>query len=180
MSLALASRSLALPRLLASPSAVWPLRRVSTATVGGNLNQPVRAPFAVKVGDFVTLTRTFTQEDVDAFAAVTGDQNPIHLDPSFAESHALFGDQLGPRTICHGMLSASLFSAMFAARAPGAVYVKQTLKFDSPVFVGDTVEARIDVLRAKAGARLVKCGTTVVNRSTAEVAVSGEAMVQVL
>ncbi len=93
----------------------------------------------IKVGDSASISKTITDGDIQAFADVTGDHNPIHLDDEYA-AKTRFGSR-----IAHGMLSAALISAVLANELPGAgsVYLSQTLKFVKPVFPGDTVTARV-------------------------------------
>ena len=92
-------------------------------------------------GQHVTFTKTFTEEDVQRFIAITGDVNPWHVDDAFAAS-TLFG-----RRVLHGMLTASLFSTMVGMLLPGtgAIYRSQSLTFLRPVYVGDTVTAHFTV-----------------------------------
>jgi hypothetical protein len=90
----------------------------------------------VLIGAFAQLARQFTAADVLAFATLSGDHNPIHLDEAFAKTTP-FG-----RCIVHGMLGSSLFSTMFATRIPGCIYISQSLAFKAPVFVGDSVLAK--------------------------------------
>ena len=88
------------------------------------------------------IARKVTEFDVIAFAAVSGDKNPIHLDEAYA-STTRFGTR-----IAHGMLSGSYLSAVLGTRlpGPGAVYMSQTLYFRAPVKLGDTVRARVEVI----------------------------------
>jgi acyl dehydratase len=88
-------------------------------------------------GQRASFTKTFTDEDVARFIAITGDTNPLHVDDAFAA-----GTRFG-RRILHGMLAASLFSTMVGTLLPGtgAIYRAQTLRFLLPVYVGDTVTA---------------------------------------
>jgi 3-hydroxybutyryl-CoA dehydratase len=102
------------------------------------------------IGQSAEVSRTVGAEDIDAFAAVTGDRNPVHLDEAFAAT-TRFGGR-----IAHGMLSASYISALIASQlpGPGAIYLSQSLKFLRPVRIGDTVTTRaeitaIDVARAR-------------------------------
>lgn len=92
-------------------------------------------------GQHVELTKTFTEEDVQRFIAITGDVNPLHVDDAFAAT-TRFG-----RRVLHGMLTASLFSTMVGMLLPGtgAVYRSQTLSFLRPVYAGDTVTAHFAV-----------------------------------
>src|SRR5215203_3869691 len=89
----------------------------------------------VKVGDSFSKTREITDELVRAFAEVSGDFNPIHVDEEFAKT-TRFG-----RRIAHGMLSGAFISAVlgyeFAEKR--IVYLSQTMKFTAPVYIGDTV-----------------------------------------
>ncbi len=92
-------------------------------------------------GQHVSLSRTFTDEDVRRFAELTRDTNPLHLDEEFA-ARTRFG-----RRIAQGMLTASLFSTIMGTLLPGtgAIYRSQTIRFLLPVYVGDTVTAHFVV-----------------------------------
>ena len=92
-------------------------------------------------GQHVTFTKTFTDEDVQRFIAITSDVNPLHVDDAFA-AKTRFG-----RRVLHGMLTASLFSTMVGMLLPGtgAIYRSQTLHFLRPVYVGETVTAHFAV-----------------------------------
>jgi acyl dehydratase len=94
-----------------------------------------------EVGQHVTFTKTFTEEDVRRFIEITGDVNPLHVDDDFA-ARTRFG-----RRVVHGMLTASIFSTMVGMLLPGtgAVYRSQTITFLLPVYVGDTVTAHFVV-----------------------------------
>ncbi len=96
----------------------------------------------LKIGQKASLTKTITEEDLSHFIAITGDQNPLHIDESFAEQ-TFFGQR-----IAHGMLSASLFSTLVGMHIPGigAIYKSQTLEFLLPVFIGDTLCAWFEIL----------------------------------
>jgi len=92
-------------------------------------------------GQHVTFTKTFTDEDVQRFIAITSDVNPLHVDDAFA-AKTRFG-----RRVLHGMLTASLFSTMVGMLLPGtgAIYRSQTLNFLRPVHVGETMTAHFAV-----------------------------------
>ena len=133
-----------------------PMQIFRTALRGSLLH--ARAPAA---GDWVELSRRFDASTVRAFAEVTGDANPIHVN---ADALNPFGE-----CVVHGALVASLIPACFSACFPGAIYRSQTLKFLEPVPVGSLIRARIVVTRARAldtrrdgrGSRtLLKCSTT--------------------
>jgi 3-hydroxybutyryl-CoA dehydratase len=87
------------------------------------------------------MERLVTGADIDTFAAVTGDDNPVHLDEAYAA-----GTPFGGR-VAHGMLSAGYISAVIGSKlpGPGAIYVSQSLRFRRPVRIGDTVTARVEV-----------------------------------
>jgi 3-hydroxybutyryl-CoA dehydratase len=95
----------------------------------------------LEIGQTAELSRTVEAADLDAFARVTGDTNPIHLDEAYAAA-TNFGGR-----IAHGMLSAGYISAVLGTQlpGPGAIYVSQTLNFRRPVRIGDTVTARVQV-----------------------------------
>jgi 3-hydroxybutyryl-CoA dehydratase len=127
-----------------------------------------------KVGDSAEMRKTITDEDVRAFAELTGDRNPVHLDDEYAAS-TRFG-----RRIAHGMLGASLISAVLANELPGrgTVYLSQTLKFTAPVFLGDTVTARVVVKHVREDKPVVTLDTFCTNQHGERV-VEGEAVVLV-
>ena len=126
------------------------------------------------VGDSAEITKTIEQADIHAFADVTGDHNPVHVDEAFAQT-TRFG-----RTIAHGMLSASLISAVLANKLPGAgsVYLGQTLQFIAPVFPGDEITARVTVKEIREDKLIVKLETVCINQRD-EVVIRGEATVLV-
>lgn len=95
----------------------------------------------LKVGDSVSITRSFSEEDVKAFAAVSGDVNPAHLDEEYAR-----GTMFKTR-IVHGMLVASMFSAILGTRMPGlgTIYTGQTLQFRRPVKLDEPITATLTV-----------------------------------
>ena len=124
------------------------------------------------IGDTASRSKVITDADIHTFADLTGDHNPIHLDDEFA-SQSLFG-----KRIAHGMLSASLISAVLANDLPGqgSIYLGQTLKFVAPVFVGDEVTARVTVIAVREDKPIVTLETVCVNQRN-EVVIKGEATV---
>mmetsp|Transcript_13703 Transcript_13703/g.26530 ORF Transcript_13703/g.26530 Transcript_13703/m.26530 type:complete len:175 (-) Transcript_13703:583-1107(-) len=127
----------------------------------------------VEIGQKAAAERTFSQSDVLAFANVTGDHNPIHVDPNHGQAGPFFG-----KTVVHGMLSAGLIPALFAERLPGSIYASQTLSFQDAVFPGDTVRVEIEVEKKKTlrGTCLVQCRTQV-SHLDGRIAVTGSARV---
>ena len=125
-----------------------------------------------KVGDSAEITKKITEADIQAFADVTGDHNPIHLDDEFAKS-TRFG-----RRIAHGMLTASLISSVLANKLPGegSVYLGQSLQFVAPVFPGDEVTARVTIKQIREDKPILKLETICVNQHD-ETVIRGEATV---
>jgi 3-hydroxybutyryl-CoA dehydratase len=125
-----------------------------------------------KAGDSAEITKTIDQSDIDAFANLTGDHNPVHVDEEFAKT-TRFG-----RRIAHGMVTASLISAVLANKLPGegSVYLGQTLRFVAPVFAGDEITARVVVTDVRENKPIVKLETICLNQR-GEVVVRGEATV---
>jgi 3-hydroxybutyryl-CoA dehydratase len=127
----------------------------------------------VKVGDTASFEKTVSDEDIVAFARVTGDEQPLHLEDAFA------GTTRFKRRIAHGMLSAGFISAALGTRlAPDAVviYLSQSLRFLRPVYPGDTITANLEVTSVDAEKRFVTCSTECVNQS-GETVLTGEATV---
>jgi len=95
----------------------------------------------LSVGQSAEADRTVGAGDIDAFAAVSGDVNPVHLDADYAATTP-FGER-----IAHGMLAGAFISAVLGVKlpGPGAIYLSQSLRFRRPVKIGDTVTARATV-----------------------------------
>lgn len=95
----------------------------------------------ISIGQKASFSKTCTEQDTQLFAIVSGDQNPIHLDESYAAT-----TQFGQR-IAHGMYTGALVSAALATQlpGPGTIYLGQEIKFRAPVFIGDTVTVELEV-----------------------------------
>jgi len=93
----------------------------------------------IAVGDSASSVRTLTQEDIDLFAVVSGDVNPAHMDPAYAET------DLFHKIIVHGMWGGALISAVFGTKlpGPGTIYLSQELHFRAPVAIGDTITTTV-------------------------------------
>ena len=96
----------------------------------------------LEIGMEADFQKKVTDADIIAFADVTGDKNPVHLDANYA-AKTMFKER-----IAHGMLTAGYISAVFGMEmpGPGAIYVSQTLNFRGPVKIGDVVTARVKVV----------------------------------
>ena len=122
---------------------------------------------------YAEIKRIISASDVSAYSELLGDTNPLHLDAAFASTTRW------KRPIAHGMLSAGLFPTIFGATIPASVYVSQTLRFRRPVYIGDTVIARVTVkdVRVRGGTQRVTCDTVATIEACGSVAVDGEAVV---
>jgi len=122
------------------------------------------------VGQSARLLRTVTLEDIQAFAAVSGDINPAHLNAEYADATMFHG------VIAHGMLGAALISALFGTQfpGPGTIYLGQELKFTKPVRIGDTLTVVATVAEKDDEKKRVKMDCLVTNQN-GEVVLKGEA-----
>ncbi|MDJ0269287.1 MAG: MaoC family dehydratase [Aigarchaeota archaeon] len=125
----------------------------------------------LRVGDRASYTKTITAEDIRAYAELTGDKNPLHLDEEYAKN-TRFG-----RVIAHGMLTASLISAVIGTRlpGPGAIYLEQRLRFTRPVYPGDTITAEVEVVEFREEKGVVRLRTDCLNQRGERV-IEGEAV----
>lgn len=126
----------------------------------------------IQVGDRAEYSQTISDADVRMFAELTGDHNPVHLDEDYARA-TRFG-----RRIAHGMLTASLISSVIANELPGegTIYLGQTLQFVAPVYLDDTVTARVTVLKLREDKPVATLETVCVNQR-GETLLRGEATV---
>ena len=127
------------------------------------------------IGDSFAKSRLVTDELIRAFAELSGDFNPIHLDEDFAA-----GTRFGKR-IAHGMLSGAFISAVlgYEFRERRIVYLSQTMRFISPVFIGDTVTTTATVKRIREDKGIVTIDTVCSNQD-GEALIEGEAVVMIL
>ncbi|PJF30856.1 MAG: enoyl-CoA hydratase [Candidatus Thermofonsia Clade 1 bacterium] len=126
----------------------------------------------VEVGARASRTKTITDADIRAFAAASGDTNSIHLDEEYAKT-TRFG-----RRIAHGMLTASLISAVLGNDLPGTgtIYLSQTLHFKAPVYLDDTITATVEVTAFREDKRITTLRTVCTNQE-GTVVLEGEATV---
>jgi 3-hydroxybutyryl-CoA dehydratase len=124
----------------------------------------------IEIGDFGELIRVFSDGDVKSFATCSLDNNLIHLDTEVA-SRSRFGSP-----IVHGMLTASMFSAIFGQHFEGAVYLNQNLKFRAPVYIGERIRGRCEVIAISSAKKIVTCKTECINDKVV-IVVTGEAAV---
>ena len=131
--------------------------------------------FEIKLGDNFSKDRIVTDELIRRFADISGDHNPIHLDEEFAKQ-TRFG-----RRIAHGMLSGAFISAVlgYELSERKIVYLSQTLRFRSPVFIGDTVTTTATVTNIREDKPVVTLETVCKNQEGTTL-VTGEAVVMIL
>ncbi len=127
------------------------------------------------VGYSDSVTRTITAKDVETFASLSGDQNPLHMDDEFA-ARTEFSQR-----VVHGFLHASLLSTLVGMKIPGreALYLSQTIEFTAPVFIGDTVEARGTITKIDEVTRTITMDT-VITTQKGDVVLRGVAKANVL
>lgn len=114
----------------------------------------------LQVGNSAKFSKTFSDEDVRQFAQLSGDQNPMHVDDDFAKT-SRFG-----KRIVHGALTSGLISAVLGNILPGSgtIYLRQTLVFRKPVFIGDTCTAFVEVTGKNEKRQTISLKTWVVNQ----------------
>jgi acyl dehydratase len=102
-------------------------------------------PLGLQVGQSATRTKTITDADLQAYAEITGDYNPLHFDDDFAA-----GTRFG-RRVAQGGITAGMLNALVAMDLPGAgtVFMSQALTYKAPAYVGDTLTAKVEVLSLK-------------------------------
>ena len=127
----------------------------------------------LKPGMRAIISRTITETDLRNFSGVSGDTNPMHLNEEYAKQTVFKG------IIVHGMLTASLISAIIGTKlpGPGCIYMGQTLKFLAPVYVGETVYAVATVKELNAEKQRVTLTTQCIVKD--KVVIDGEALIKV-
>lgn len=128
----------------------------------------------MKLGMKESITKTITAEDVDMFAKISLDVNPVHLDEEYA-SKTMF-----KKRIAHGILTTGLISAVLGTKLPGegAIYMAQELKFMAPVYIGDTITATVEVIELIAEKNRVVVSTTCTNQDGKEVIIGKATLLQ--
>jgi len=126
----------------------------------------------IEIGQQSSLERTLTQRDILLFAGVSGDINPIHLDPEFAKS-TFFG-----KVIAHGMWSGIFVSTILGTQlpGPGTIYLEQQFRFRRPVEIGDTLKVTLTVTEKEPEKKLIRFDSTIVNQNGVTV-VTGHTLV---
>jgi len=115
----------------------------------------------LRIGDSAESSKTITESDIEDFARVTGDFNPVHLDQAYAEKTPFKG------RIAHGLLSLGMISSILGNILPGhgTIYLSQEIKFLAPVRIGDTITARVEVIELAPEKNRAKLRTTCTNQN---------------
>jgi 3-hydroxybutyryl-CoA dehydratase len=127
----------------------------------------------IRVGDRVTCTRCFGDTEVRDFATISGDYNPVHLDDAFAQN-TIFG-----RRIIHGMLAATVFSALLGGElpGPGSIYLGQTLNFRHPMFLNEELLFVLEVTKIREDKPIISIRTLCENNA-GRITIEGEATIK--
>ena len=126
------------------------------------------------IGQKASWTKTVTESDVETFAELIGDFNPIHMDADFARK-SRFGSR-----IAHGMFTGGLISAVLGNElpGPGSIYLSQQCKFLAPVYIGDSITAVVEVVAWRPDKRIITLKTDCYNQENEQI-VTGEAVLLV-
>ena len=128
----------------------------------------------LKIGMSDSITKTITAKDVEMFAEISLDKNPVHIDEEYA-SKSIFKTR-----IAHGILTSGLISAVLGTKLPGegSIYLSQELKFMAPVFLGDTITATVEVAELISEKKRVIMTTTCTNQDGKNVIVGKAILLQ--
>jgi acyl dehydratase len=117
-------------------------------------------PLGLAVGQKARRSKTVSARDVELYAEITGDRNPLHFDPAFAA-----GTRFG-RLVAQGGITSGMLNALVAMDlpGPGTVFMSQTLKYLAPTYLGDTLTAEVEVLSVKPDKPVCQLKATVTNQ----------------
>ena len=126
----------------------------------------------LRIGMFEEVGKTITEADIVNYAGLSLDINPIHLNNEYAKN-SIFKER-----IVHGMLTSGLISAVLGTKLPGewSIYLSQTLKFISPVKIGDTITAKAEIIDINPEKKIITIKTTCINQNK-NIVIDGEAKV---
>ena len=117
-------------------------------------------PLGLEVGQRARRTKTVTARDVELYAEITEDRNPLHFDPGFA-ARTRFG-----RLVAQGGITAGMLNAVVAMDlpGPGTVFMSQSLRYLAPTYLGDTLTAEVEVLAVKPDKPVCQLKATITNQ----------------
>ena len=120
----------------------------------------------ITIGQTASYSKQISEVDIQLFAAVSGDVNPVHLDADYAAT-TVFGER-----IAHGALTGAIISAALALElpGPGTIYLGQTLRFRKPVKIGDTITVQLEVTEKRDDKKFVTLQCTAINQDGKTVA----------
>jgi acyl dehydratase len=129
------------------------------AGLGAGVGEPV-GPLGLRIGQRASRRQPITAEQVELYAQITGDRNPLHFDPDFA-ARTRFG-----RLVAQGGITAGMLNALVAMDLPGAgtVFLSQSLKYLAPTYLGDTLTAEVEVLSLKPDKPVCQLRATITNQ----------------
>ena len=117
-------------------------------------------PLGLKVGQRARRTQTVTAREVELYAQITGDRNPLHFDAAFA-ARTRFGRLVAQGGIASGMLNALVAMDL---PGPGTVFMSQTLSYKAPTYLGDTLTAEVEVVSLKPDKPVCQLRATITNQ----------------
>ena len=122
-------------------------------------------PLGLRVGQRAQRTQTIRARDVELYAQITGDRNPLHFDAAFA-ARTRFG-----RLVAQGGIAAGMLNALVAMDLPGAgtVFMSQSLKYLAPTYLGDTLTAEVEVLSLKPDKPVCQLRAGIVNQDGTQI-----------
>lgn len=127
------------------------------------------------VGDKASSSIKVTQEYINKFAEVSGDNNPIHINQQYAEKTVF------KKCIGHGLISLSEISKIIGTQMPGcgAVFINEKIDYLSPIYVGDTITTEIEIIEIKIEKKLIKVNATSFNQNGIQL-IAGELLVKMM
>lgn len=132
----------------------------------------MKTEMLLKAGMTASYEKVITEEDIHAFAEISGDFNPIHIDEEYAKQSVF------KRRISHGMILGGFISNVIANKlpGPGSIYLNQTFTFEQPAFIGDTIIAFVEIISIREDKGIYMLSTICKNQND-EVLLTGEAVV---
>jgi acyl dehydratase len=129
-------------------------------TEGGEATAQPIGPLGLRVGQRARRTQTVTAREVELYAEITGDRNPLHFDPGFA-GRTRFG-----RLVAQGGIAAGMLNALVAMDlpGPGTVFMSQSLRYLAPTYLGDTLTAEVEVVSLKPDKPVAQLRATIANQ----------------